>query len=62
MARFYRAVCHGTGRLLRGEDSNPYSRDQNPLSYQLNDPGWSCPPASTSPITVAALAKTSIAR
>ncbi len=25
--------------LLRGEESNPYSRDQNPLSYRLNDPG-----------------------
>ena len=27
---------------LRGEESNPYSRDQNPPSYLLNDPGWSC--------------------
>jgi hypothetical protein len=24
---------------LRGRDSNPYSRIQNPLSYHLNDPG-----------------------
>ena len=24
---------------LRGEGSNPYSRNQNPLSYRLNDPG-----------------------
>jgi hypothetical protein len=24
---------------LRGEDSNPDTRDQNPLSCQLNDPG-----------------------
>ena len=28
--------------VLRGEESNPYSRDQNPLSYRLNDPGRSC--------------------
>jgi Mitochondrial domain of unknown function (DUF1713) len=27
--------------MLRGEESNPYSRDQNPLSYRLNDPGRS---------------------
>lgn len=28
--------------MLRGEGSNPYSRNQNPLSYRLNDPGR-CP-------------------
>lgn len=30
-------------RRFRGEDSNPYTRHQKPLSCQLNDPGWPCP-------------------
>ena len=25
---------------LRGEESNPYSLNQNQASYRLNDPGW----------------------
>jgi Mitochondrial domain of unknown function (DUF1713) len=35
--------------LLRGEESNPYSRDQNPLSYRLNDPGRSSDHGSAGP-------------
>ena len=39
---------------LRGEESNPYSLNQNQASYRLNDPGRRAPPQAT-PASVSGL-------
>ena len=49
-----RAAAARPRHRLRGEESNPYSRNQNQLSYRLNDPGRSSTAhAAGVPITVA---------